>query len=101
MEKKYLPRAVNVLFSIVGIGMAVLALRDANNGDLGKALMNAGAALAMSMIPLSITPRALRLPLSELANELVLRPPPLWQRVASGISWLLMLTGLFIAIFRN
>jgi hypothetical protein len=93
---------VNILFAIMGIGNAVAALMYANRGDLGNALIFAGFALAVSTLPYSTMPRAFyKLPLSELADEMVRRPGPRWLRAAVGISWILLFAGLVVAIIGN
>lgn len=102
IEEKYLPRAVNVLLSVIGVGAAFLALRYFSNGDLGNALIYAGGALSLSVLPFGNMPRRFyKLPLNKLADELARRPEPLWQRIAVVISWLLVLSGFAVAIIYN
>lgn len=93
---------MNILLSLMGMGAAAAALMYANSGNLGNALIFAGGALAMSIRPFSTMPPAFyKLPLDKLADEVVRRPGPWWQRAVTGISWILVLAGLIVALADN
>ena len=95
-------RVANTALSLLGMGAAAVALAYANSGNLGNALIFSGGALAISVMPFSPMPRSFyKLPLNKLADEMARRPGPWWQRAATGVSWLLVLTGLVVAISGN
>lgn len=93
--KKNRLKIIGATISFVSLYMVTESWHALGAHAYGNALMYAGGALAMAILPfMKIDTKMLRQPIGALADEAVRDPLPLRFRLAIGLVWLLVLSGL-------
>ena len=94
-------KAMGVLLSIIGLGMAVAAALALSAANLGNALIFAGGALSMCLMPFSdLRQASLRKTLTEVATDAARNPPSLGMGLLTLLCWVLILSGLVVSVIR-